>query len=193
MHRLAPQQGPSNTRPAAKSTHQLRACLCLPAQVPVRAAHQNAQTEANGGLMRVAPIAVWCATHALPAATVAAHARADCRLSHSSQVREGRARPHMCAHSLICSRQVRSGALGCLCMRPPQRRPSTPKMLHHHTATLPTCHPATPQHTTSLARRNASCLHRLSSHNTAPPHFPIPERRHGATQMHTATPLTPSH
>ena len=46
-------------------------------------------SEANGALMRAAPIAVWCALHGVAddILTVAAHARADAILSHSSQVR----------------------------------------------------------------------------------------------------------
>jgi len=57
-----------------------------PSEVPVLAAQLNTGSEANGALMRAAPIALWCVKHNMPYTTVAAHARADSRLSHSSKV-----------------------------------------------------------------------------------------------------------
>ncbi len=49
-----------------------------------RVARQAASSQANGALMRAAPLAVW--GHRLPVETLAACARADARLSHPSPV-----------------------------------------------------------------------------------------------------------
>lgn len=48
-----------------------------------RAARFSSQSQANGALMRVAPLAVW--GHRLSPAELADHAAADARLSHPNQ------------------------------------------------------------------------------------------------------------
>ena len=44
----------------------------------------NAQSQANGSLMRISPLAIW--GHALPVAELAEHARSDARLTHPHPV-----------------------------------------------------------------------------------------------------------
>ncbi|KAF5830063.1 ADP-ribosylation/Crystallin J1 [Dunaliella salina] len=57
-----------------------------PSKMAAAAAKFNMAMESNGALMRGGPIAVWCALHGVTDdAIVAAHARADSRLSHCSQ------------------------------------------------------------------------------------------------------------
>ncbi|KAF5835189.1 hypothetical protein DUNSADRAFT_7779 [Dunaliella salina] len=75
------------------NTCRLAFSACSPSEVPGRAAQFNTTSEANGVLMRAAPIALWCVKHGMPYTTVAAHARADSRLSHCSKVRPGEAAP----------------------------------------------------------------------------------------------------
>ena len=47
------------------------------------AAEHSLRSKANGALMRCMPIAVWC--HRLPDAQIAAHAIADCKLTHPNE------------------------------------------------------------------------------------------------------------
>ncbi|KAL4443436.1 hypothetical protein ABPG75_011173 [Micractinium tetrahymenae] len=52
-------------------------------RMQMRAARYSSESQANGALMRVAPLAVW--GHRLPPAELAEHAAADARLSHPNQ------------------------------------------------------------------------------------------------------------
>ncbi len=75
---------PVQATPAA-STSPLHTPMFVLLQVAV-AARQSAGSQANGSLMRIAPLAIWAHARGLPAAQLAAFARQEATLSHPSPV-----------------------------------------------------------------------------------------------------------